>query len=466
MKALLVTVTAALAASAVACEADASRDTDRRTPYFEASSCPWDIEAAVLAEHSCGFVVPQRGVRLFVVRVEPPTPSDRAPVVETGTDLGTAPDYAGLAPIAQRTDRPLLMVALRGTGHSSPSLQCREVDKLARAAATHPDAAAVDVTAGVAHCRSRLEAAGAEPASADLTTTAADLHAVVRALSIDKAVASAHGTTGLAALEWARRHPADLEALILDTPYFGGEDPDRRLDELMGALDRACRADRRCRSAYPALTRRWEQALARTAAQPLSVVVEGASVPIDDAALRRAARWLMAGGGELGPGRVPELVLEADSRQPGTLLEEYARRLVAGPPLCVGYLPKCGGSRLSIGAALAMNCPAVADEPAWQEPCEAWGAGQAPRSSTTITTPTLVLTGRFDAFAPSPEKVREQLVAVVPDAFFVDDPAGPHNVLGGDCMRSVRTSWLNGDVHQAPALPSCLAKRTPRFSLP
>jgi pimeloyl-ACP methyl ester carboxylesterase len=464
MKGLTATLAVAslLAAGLTGCEGSGGGDPGPAA--YQRVSCPDDVEVLILAEHECGMVAAAGGVSLFVVRVEPPTPSDRAPVVEAGTDLGTAPDYVGLSPIAQRTDRPLVLVDLRGTGHSTPAVHCPEVDALATAAAADPDAAAAELTAAVAACRARLTAAGTDPGSVDLASTAEDLHAVVHAMGIDKAVASAHGTTGLAALEWARRHPADLEAMVLDSPYFAGEDPDRRVDDLVDEVSRACWAERRCSARYADVADVWAKALVDLAAHPIRLESRGTAVRLDDDALRRAVRWVMAGGSQLGPGRVPEVVVEAAARRPGALLQRFADLLVAGPPMCVGYLPKCGGSRVSVGAALSLNCPVVRDQAVWREPCAVWGTAGAPRSTSTVSTPTLVLTGRFDPFAPPTETVRTELADVVPGAFYVEDPAGPHNVLGGDCMRTLRTAWLNGDVRDRPAKPPCLADRALTFT--
>jgi len=76
--------------------------------------------------------------------------------------------------------------------------------------------------------------------------------------------------------------------------------------------------------------------------------------------------------------------------------------------------------------------------------------------------PTLVLTGRYDPFAP-PTEVRNALADVVPGAFYVEDPAGGHNVLGDACIREARTAWVNGDLGEAPPRPACLDTRVIPF---
>src|SRR5690606_38332717 len=81
------------------------------------ADCPPDVEVQVVPEHVCGWITAPLGdgeQELFVVVVEPPEPSDDPPILETGTDLGMAPNYAGLVPIAQRTGRRTVIVALPG----------------------------------------------------------------------------------------------------------------------------------------------------------------------------------------------------------------------------------------------------------------------------------------------------------------------------------------------------------------
>lgn len=450
-----------VATSACQAEGPAPGDPSRSvTGASTSTECPEDVSAVVLAEHSCGYVTVTGGARLFWVRVEPPTPSRRAPVVETGLDLGVAPDYAGLAPVAQRTDRPLVIVDLRGTGHSTPSLACPEVDEVGPSYAADPAGSTVDLTAAVARCRSRLEAEGAGPGEVDLVSTAEDLHAVTQALGLDKVVASAHGTTGTAALEWARRHPADLEALTVDTPVLAGGGGAERLHRLVGLVATFCEAAEACATQHPALEREWRRALAIAARQPQLLERDGVRITLDAAALHAAVRWTLAGGAGVGPGDLPDLIREA-ATEAGPLLGRYADLLLGSPPLCVGQLPKCTGAKVAMGAVLALNCPLVGEEEVWHEPCAAWGSPPLPRTSTAVTTPTLVLTGRLDPFTPPVRDLRRALGPVAPDAFVVQDPAGGHNVLGGDCLRSVRTSWLNGDVRQPPSTPACLGTRTP-----
>ena len=183
-------------------------------------------------------------------------------------------------------------------------------------------------------------------------------------------------------------------------------------------------------------------------------------VTIGEEQLRRAVLWV-AGGRNCSQG-LPELIEEARQRSDDGLLGQYAAALLQGPPLCVGYLPKCFGTPLvAVGAMLSLYCPALLADPTWSEPCEAWAA-EPEGLPDAVTVPTLVLTGRYDPFAP-PDQVRGALTDVVPDAFFVEDPAGGHNVLGTECLREVRNTWLTGDLQGPPPEPACLGERVIPF---
>jgi hypothetical protein len=66
-----------------------------------------------------------------------------------------------------------------------------------------------------------------------------------------------------------------------------------------------------------------------------------------------------------------------------------------------------------------------------------------------------------------PTSVRRELAAVLSDALVLEDPAGGHNVLAGDCLRTVRNIWLDAAGTAAgDALPqsTCLAERKVTFS--
>jgi pimeloyl-ACP methyl ester carboxylesterase len=448
---LLVAATAvALVATGCTGSPSAPRAAEART-----AACPDDVEVSVLADHSCGEVVRADGSRIFFLRVEPPGPPVGNPVVETGNDLGTMPGYVGLAPIAQRTGRELVVVDLPGVGHSVPSLACPTVDRLSTAMADDPVATMPLVVDAIALCREAVHDQVA------VRSSAAALHDVVTALGLEQVVAMSHGTTGQVSLAWAAAHPGDLEALVLDTPLVTDADPIDRLDGLVADVAAACADQPACHSAHADLEAQWVRVQATLRSRPLEIDVDGATVPVDEQQLRRAVLW--AAGGLFRSQALPELLDAADRRDTGDdLLQRFGRALLNGPPLCVGYLPSCAGvPRVAVGAMLSLNCATLLEDDAWRDACTAWGA-EPEALPDHVSTPTLVLTGRYDPFARTAD-VRAVLEPVLDHAFFVEDPAGGHNVLGGDCIRELRTGWLAGDVNDAPQEPDCLAERVIPF---
>jgi pimeloyl-ACP methyl ester carboxylesterase len=440
-----------------------SPDQPRPEAAFASTSCPDDVDIVVVPPHSCGYVTTRLAggdvVRLFVLQVEPPTPSTQPPIIETGSDLGTQASYGGLAPIPQRTGRRLIVVDLQGTGHSTPLLDCPEVNALAATSAADPDGSSAAVVDAIKACRARLTSQGIDPADFDVASTAEDLHAVAQALAIPRSVAMGHGTTGAVSIEWARRYPDEVEALVLDSPQLVDPTSGTVVDRLVTEVSRLCAAAADCRRRYGDTAAKWPGLLRDLARRPLVLSADGQPIRLDDDALRRAVLWL-AGGGDLGANWIPALVAESISRRPGNILSRYAEALAAGPPLCVGYLPRCAGvPAVAVGAALSLNCPLVLHDPGWRKPCRAWGATvPANPPDQSLDTPTLVLMGRYDAFAP-PHDVRASVADQIPGAYFVEDPAGAHNVLGGDCVRSVRSVWLAGSLTSPPPTPTCLRQR-------
>ncbi len=443
------TVGALLVAVSTGCTDDESTPRSESGPRFEATTCPDDVEVLVVPSHTCGFVTrdPDSEERMFVLVVEPPTPSDRSPVLETGTDLGMTPGYGGLAPIAQRTGRRTVIVDLPGTGHSTPSLDCTEVEALGDPAAGHDNGGLADA---VQACRDRVVAAGVDPADVTPARLGQDLYAVMRAFDEPRWVVMGHGTTAEAGRQVALAHPENVEALVMDSPVMGDGDLSTENDRVVADVAEDCREDAACRATYGDLERVWDLARRRLGRSPLQVEGRSGNVTVDEEALERAVRWLVAPAA-IGPGKLPALLAEAASGRPGTYLQLFADTVSAAPPLCVGYLPKCeSGQRLVIGAVLSSLCPELAALESWSASCQAWGVPAGEEDANPLHgVPTLVLYGALDPFG-SADVVLAAVTQRVPDAFVVEQAAGGHNVLASESARTVRNEWLAGDVTQAP----------------
>src|SRR4051794_36917160 len=188
-----VTTSLVLAGLLSACTHDPAPDEPRGASY-RAVACPDDVEVLVVPDHECGFVRPHPSgaVSIFVLSVEPPEPSDLSPVLETGVDLGMTPGYGGLAPIALRTGRRLVIVDLPGTGHSTPSMDCPEVEAVGDPAAGHSPAG---LTEAIAACPARVEGEGGDPADVTPERLGRALFDVMTAMDVAHWVVMGHGTT-------------------------------------------------------------------------------------------------------------------------------------------------------------------------------------------------------------------------------------------------------------------------------
>lgn len=486
---------AVVAVSAAAgCLPGGNTNSDRSTAAparLEATACPADVDAQIIARHDCltltmaspAVAGPAKGtrpepVRVFVVRVHPPSLPRREPIVVVGDDYGQSTDYVGSAPIAQRTGRVLYLLSPRGTGHSTPSLACPEVDELgpAVAAATTGDSSMqATVATAVGACRARLEQQGIDPAQFTAAHAADDVHRLAQALHVRRWVVDAHGTASQVVFDYARAHRSQVAAIVLDSPELPEHGPDGQgsgLDRAVETVAAACADQSTCSRAYGNVRASWHRALTRLYAMPLRVATEQATVPVDAAALRRMV-LVALGEPPLGPGVVPALVDEAVHGRVGPTLRELAEHLADGPPYCAGFQPKCRPAQpIALGVVLAEWCGLPDRAPTgaapWAPSCRTWGTDRArPEPTVVLNVPALVVLGRFDPFA-DPTTIRAQLPAVLSDTTVIEDPAGGHNVLAGDCLRTVRNAWNATLDGKSPALrtPDCLASRRVLFRLP
>lgn len=435
------------------CTSGAGPDTPARptSTAWTPEACPPEVETQVVPEHTCGWITAPLGQgeqELFVVVVEPPDPSDRAPILETGTDLGVAPNYAALAPIAQRTGRRTVLLDMPGTGRSVPSLGCDEAEELGDTAVDAPA-----LLEAIESCRQRLANEGVDPSLMSPRKAAPALLAVMDALGSEQWVLMGHGTTAAAAVHVAGEHPTRVEALVLDSPVQTKDGWAARRADIVAAVAAACTAGPGCTERHRDVEDLWRRAWRRAGRAPIDLSGRALDRPLLD----RAVRWI--GAPATGATGLPALLQEAASGRKNLLLYELEGLLPSAPPLCVGLLPKCHGrdQDVALGAVLASICPDGSGGPAFAAACRRWGAAESPEAEQSVDgVPTLVLLGELDPFA-SPEAARASVLRQVPEAHVVVVPGLGHNVLGEECPRTIRNDWLAGSADAAPDEPDCLA---------
>ena len=127
--------------------------------------------------------------------------------------------------------------------------------------------------AAVVHrCRRRLQAAGIDPGRFTAADAAGDVFLLAQSLGVRKWIVDAHGNASLIALDYARSHPSQVVALVLDSPELSDHGPDALgpgLDAALAATARACAREPRCARAYGDLRTSWHRALARLRIAPL-----------------------------------------------------------------------------------------------------------------------------------------------------------------------------------------------------
>jgi pimeloyl-ACP methyl ester carboxylesterase len=434
-------------------------------PTVAAAACPAAVEVVVPGPHSCGSltVLEDRTrpngptIRLFYLRVQPAggTPEPE-PIAAVGEELAQSPSYD--TGIAESSNRELILLDQRGTGHSKPSLACPEVDAVAGDLVAGPlssETVRDRFRGAIAACRTRLTAGGVHPEAYTLAAAAQDLEELRRALGVPSWNLISWGSASRLLLEYARRHPRPIRALVLGSPQFPQRDPISEaagdLDDAFQALTETCRASKECAGDYPDLPRALSQAVTALVRSPVSALVRGNKVVVDGAALLRVLRSLVSSHDPEAVGQVPRIVYRALGGDIGAV----AAALAADPGMCIGYLPRCDEPR-SLGAYLSFTCPDAPTSPKVQdvyaaafgeadpylEACRAWDVEAAgdPPAAVTTDVPSLVLGGQYDAF--SPLDLIRQVNTAMPHAQVVLVPRFGHDVFGVGCLRDGRNRWL------------------------
>jgi pimeloyl-ACP methyl ester carboxylesterase len=443
--------------------------------------CPDDVAGAVVSEIDCAiFTVPEsrqqgdRVVQLFVATVRAPKAAPVRPDPVLVTSLSSQPNYAGIAPLAQRVGRDVVLVDTRGTGHSLPSLECPEVGRTDPGVWAEPDPTGV-LAEAVQQCYARLTASGVAVASYDLVEAAADLEALRQALGIEQWNVTAYGNGSRLAVELLRQAPDTLRTLTLDSPDPPGLDP----REVAGPATEsaahralaACAADHRCRQRYPDPEALLAKATKTLQENPLTVSIDHRGAPTDvlvtPAFLARALRQLVSDGGSSGPlfavGSIPSVLDAVASRRSHELNTIVAQLIQHEDPLCLGYRTPClPVGRGSIGVQLTVLCRDVAPFPRpdpvaletafdaayatgfWSEACKHWPVDQADvavAAPPVATVPTLVTLGEFGPY--SPESTVRRSLAGLSAASYIVAFGRPHNVLPTPCVATVRNRWID-----------------------
>ncbi len=479
---------------------------------FQVADCPADVSGEILAEVTCGYLTvpenrsePGREIRLLVTRVQPPQGSEPAePVFVAGTEIASVPTYSGVAQMAQRVGREVIIMDARGVGHSEPALECPELAVITRQTLAAPVEDPATRTAfhdGVAACHDRWTSEGVDLSAYNLSEMAADAEDLRKALAIETWNVGTLGTASRIAVEMLRAAPDHIRSVVLDSPELPGDDPRSVAVTATRAAVRevlaACADDQACAAAFPDVQTLFQRALAVVDAQPVTVEYSLAADPVpvlvDAAMLVRVVRYILSDGGSSGdlflPKALPRFLDDVASGRLKSLQPQLQRAFEGDTPYCAGYVPKClPHHRRSIGVAFSVLCHDIAPftdltEPArltegdvgfetaygaspYLDVCEHWPVGEAaPETWAPVSTdvPVLAMVGGFSAFTPE-DRVRAGLSSFSELAVVIDT-YGEHNVTGRtDCTLGIRLNWLD-EPTRTPDV-SCLEDDSIAWALP
>jgi pimeloyl-ACP methyl ester carboxylesterase len=494
---------ALLAIMAVTAACSGSHGTAAFTPTFATVKCPADVQGIVVLKVTCGYLTvlenrsrpAGRTVKLFVTRIEPPQGRPKPDPMFVGADLAVAPDYAGIAPMAQRTDREIITMDARGVGHSTPNLACPEVERLSASSLGVPTGDAAMRSRflnAVAACYHRLRREGIDLSSYDLHQNVGDVEDLRQALRIRQWGLTATGTSSRVIVQALREYPQHVREAVLDGADFPQADPFseaiRDTRHAIGQMDTTCSADPSCNRRFPHFAQAVAKVTAQLTSKPVMVTVPAAPAqpPIrilfDGALFLRGLRDLLAAipRDNAGP-QIPALIHQVLGSATSSSLQPIAASMATDQTYCDGYQPKCDDLHpLTEGAYYSILCrdiqpftsrralaklarhdlayvEAFVHDP-YLDVCTRWQVRPADPSVVSpvhTNIPTLMFAGQFDPFGALP--VARQAATTFSRAWIEQVPSIGHNVLGEDeCSRSIRNAWVD---HPAtpPASTSCLS---------
>lgn len=459
LRLILVLIVAALLVSG---PTPAQAQRQNALPRFEEADCQFPIPEGAVIE--CGYlVVPEtrgdptpRIVRLHVAIFRAESGKATAdPIVYLEGGPGGSPflriesRYNAFKPYMQ--DRDFILYEQRGTGYSTPSLQCPEMLKLEADALTKPANTLADSLAiprAMSDCRKRLEAEGIDLAAYNTNASARDLVDLKAVLGIRRwnLYGISYGTR--LALVVMRDFPEGIRSVILDSSYpldrnlYGANFGPANVRGLE-TLFRGCQAEVACRTAYPNLQRTYTDVLRRLNRTPVTintktVTGEPFTLQLTGGAVQSAVIGALYSTALIPT--LPKAIYDARDGEYAYLadlvMRDYAK-----------------SQTVSIGMYYTVMC---ADRSLPTLLCNLWGVPiivSAQPKAVISGIPTLVLAGEYDPVTP-PE-YGQHTAESLPNSFYYEFPGYGHGVsVSGACAAGLTLEFLANPRQQPEA--TCL----------
>lgn len=460
---------------------------------FVKGDCWWEVPAEVPDSTSitCGTIdVPAdrtdpdtEMLTLAVARIHRDgAPADAQPLLYLhggpgGDVLGTAP--TGLMTNDALDDRDLITFDQRGSGRSTPSLNCpeKELAVLDALGAAKPWAEELTANrAAVKACYERLTGDGIDLNDYDTPASVADMESIRAAFDVDtwNLWGGSYGTRlGLA---YAREHPEQVRSLVIDSVYspdVGSVERSQALPvEAVDRLAKACAAQASCAAAHGDVSAKLDAAIAAFDQDPEEL---SGDVVLGDKTVSRS--FALTGPDVLGGMFAALYDSDLIPSLPGVIAS-----LAAGDRSIISAFVSTGVPRLvdlTEGAFYSVEC---ADSGRLIDPadgaaalvdpgklalvalgtaetfCPDWPVEHVASSfndPVTADVPTLVFGGTLDPITPYTESKAQ--ADRMPDARFVSVPNGGHGVAGfNDCTKAARRGFWDDPAAELPACASAI----------
>ena len=442
---------------------------------FAPGPCPApETPIPALANARCGFLtVPENRsrpdgrtirLRVAIVPAQSPTPAPDPVVYLTGGPGGSAISaLQNVVNAGANRDRDLIVLEQRGTLYSDPSLTCPVIDRWNSRVVRLPYDARSTGRKQPPRRRmpaERRSAKGADPASYN-TTRAPRTSPLRVALGIPEwnVIGASYGTD--LALSYMRDHPEGIRSVTIDSVIAPDQAGVGRAWTSAGVgmrqMFQACRAQPRCRRAYPRPGRVFTRLVRRLEARPITAFVKPALIPGDkpEPGAKRAKVVLDGGafanyiinitGAGFGA-KVPKLLYDfAHGRRRPVLASQAATgELHAGElsyglqygVVCSEWIPfETERDVLRRGRQAFPGFPRSVRAQPPQFPfrfmdCPVWDVPKAPDSQRAVprsAIPTLVLAGSFDTLTS--EANARHAASNLPSSRLVVIPGTGHVVL-------------------------------------
>jgi pimeloyl-ACP methyl ester carboxylesterase len=447
------------------------------TPTFVEGECPMPLDEVEL-EVTCGTVdVPEnrldpdsRTITLAVARIHSAAP-DAAPdpvvQLEGGPGFPSLEDVAAFSGSAVLDRRDYVLWDQRGTGFSSPNLDCTETNDTVWEVFGTTEGALDEYAAieeSLRECRERITADGTDLDGYDTTQNAADLADLRVALGIDEWNLRGVSYGSALAIETLRNHPEGIRSVLLDSVVppdapFGAIGRGTSALRAFGELYDACAADEACAAAYGDLEALFTEAADGLDADPHETTVldpkTGTERPVS---ITGRDLWAGLFNALYDESLIPALPAAAKAIAGG---DNAIIDLIAedGIPFAAGQHEGMTAS-ISCSDRAALLDPDVVDPFVAEHPelealvyltvpetgCEEWDVEAQPTGFNDLLTdeetdvPVLVMAGRFDPITP-PEG--SQRVAEALGTELLLFPNAGHGAVGSSpCSRDLWLAFL------------------------